>query len=117
MAEVARTSRGQLTNANLQSAIAEALDLVLAEFSAEEVGRWMPQISVWLWSDSRGEHGYTPLHNATEQGALEAVMWLISKGRIALPEMTGIGRLWTLQSGWAKRNWLRRLAEWRHDRA
>lgn len=80
MAEVARTSRGQLTNANLQSAIAEALDLVLAEFSAEEVGRWMPQISVWLWSDSRGEHGYTPLHNATEQGALEAVMWLISKG-------------------------------------
>jgi hypothetical protein len=51
VAEVARTSRDQLTNENLESAVAEALDLVLAEFSAEEIGRWMPQISVWLWSD------------------------------------------------------------------
>lgn len=27
-----------------------------------------------------GEHGYTPLHNATEQGHLHAVIWLLSNG-------------------------------------
>lgn len=27
-----------------------------------------------------GEHGYTPLHNAVEQGANEAVEWLIANG-------------------------------------
>lgn len=30
--------------------------------------------------NSPGEHGYTPLHNAVEQGAKEAVEWLIAKG-------------------------------------
>lgn len=30
--------------------------------------------------NSPGEHGYTPLHNAVEQGAKEAVEWLISNG-------------------------------------
>lgn len=29
---------------------------------------------------SPGEHGYTPLHNAVEQGAKEAVEWLIMNG-------------------------------------
>lgn len=30
--------------------------------------------------NSPGEHGYTPLHNAVEQGAKEAVEWLILNG-------------------------------------
>jgi uncharacterized protein len=27
-----------------------------------------------------GEHGYTPLHNAVEQGKLDAVQWLLANG-------------------------------------
>lgn len=30
--------------------------------------------------DATGEHGYTALHNAVEQGHLEAVAWLIERG-------------------------------------
>lgn len=30
--------------------------------------------------DSRGEHGYTPLHNAVEQGHLGAVIFLVERG-------------------------------------
>ena len=32
-----------------------------------------------LVNDS-GEHGYTPLHNAVEQGQLSAVLWLLDQG-------------------------------------
>ena len=27
-----------------------------------------------------GEHGYAPLHNAVEQGHLDAVLWLVAHG-------------------------------------
>lgn len=30
--------------------------------------------------DEAGEHGYTPLHNAVEQGHLDAVVWLLKSG-------------------------------------
>lgn len=30
--------------------------------------------------DAAGEHGYTALHCAVEQGAVEAVLWLLSHG-------------------------------------
>ncbi len=30
--------------------------------------------------NSPGEHGYTPLHNAVEQGSEEVVKWLIKNG-------------------------------------
>lgn len=51
VAEVARTSRDLFTHENLESSIDEALDLVLGAFSAEEIRLWIPQISVWIWSD------------------------------------------------------------------
>lgn len=32
------------------------------------------------WIDQAGEHGYTPLHNAVEQGEMAAVAWLVAQG-------------------------------------
>ncbi|AEO41918.1 hypothetical protein XACM_1638 [Xanthomonas euvesicatoria pv. citrumelo F1] len=40
------------------------------------------EVLVSLGADvnSAGEHGYTPLHNAVEQGIVVAVKWLLERG-------------------------------------
>ncbi len=49
--EVTRVSRDELTNDNLEMAISEALDKTFEVLGEEEVGRWTPQLDVWLWSE------------------------------------------------------------------
>ncbi len=53
--------------------------------AAVRLAVWLPAEMETLLSagadlSSPGEHGYTPLHNAVEQGAKEAVEWLIANG-------------------------------------